>query len=267
MPKPQNTLTHLDIDRFAKVVSGQVLRRTPTTANANDPNNTDPFWQKLRAYYVAYFDGNFYTYFGDNLSKPTASLTITDTEIVQAVTVFIELLMDEAFGVQIWIGPDKKYYPGGSTNKPTSLAVNNITPPSIPAGPAGCNMNVAKANAMRYLEQGFSKAASAETGLAIKSAGSIEIGLGIVGKLNIGDNNLLASLVQGVVSEIVGRLTVQIATPILEAIDFEQQPTLVQTSPTTTQVVNKITNLKALPKAEVNRIMTSPFVSTKPTAM
>jgi hypothetical protein len=268
VPKPANTLTHLDIDRFSKVISSQVLRRTPATANASDPNNTDPFWQKLRAYYIAYYDGKFNTFFGDNLAKPTASLTISDNEILQAATVFVELLMDEALGAQIWIGPDNKtYYPGGNTNKPTSLTVNNITPPSIKAGPEGCGMNVAKANAMRYLELSFSKAASTETALAIKSAGSIEIGLGIVGKLNIGDNNLLSSLVTGIVSEIVGRLTVQIATPILEAIDFEKQPTLAQTSPTTVQVVSKTTNLKALPKAQINRIMTSPFVSAKPTAI
>ena len=45
MPKPANTLTHLDIDRFAKVVSSQVLRRTPATPNGNDSYNLDPFWQ------------------------------------------------------------------------------------------------------------------------------------------------------------------------------------------------------------------------------
>ena len=120
---------------------------------------------------------------------------------------------------------------------------------------------------MRYLAQSFSKAASTETGLTIKSAGSIEIGLGIVGKLNIGDNSLLTSLVQNVVSEIVARLTVQIAAPILEAIDFEQQPIPVQTSLSTVPDAATTTNLKALPKAEVSRIMTSVFVSRKPTAM
>jgi hypothetical protein len=108
MPKPANTLTHLDIDRFAKVVSSQVLRRTPATPNGNDSYNLDPFWQKLRAYYVAYYGGTFHTYFGDSFSAPTVSLTISDTEIVQATTVFIELLMDEVFGSPIWLSSDKR---------------------------------------------------------------------------------------------------------------------------------------------------------------
>jgi hypothetical protein len=267
LPRPNTTLTHLDFERFARVVSNQVLRRTPTTPNSSDPSNVDPFWTKLRAYYVAYYDGNFYTYFGDKLDKPTASLTITDTEIVQAATVFVELLMDEVFQSPIWIGTDKKYYPGGNTNKPTLVTVNNITPIPISLSAYGCGMNAPKANAIRYLSSSFSKAAATETSLTIKSAGSIEIGLGVVGKLNIGDNSTLTSLVQAVVSEIVGRLTVQLAAPILEAIDFEQQPTVVQTSPTTVQVVSNTTQLRGLSKAEISRKMTAPFVSGKLTGM
>lgn len=266
VPKPASTLTHLDIDRFAKVVSNQVLRHTPATTPSG-PNNVDPFWQKLRAYYIAYYGGKFNTYFGETLDKPKVSLTISDTEIVQAATVFIELLMDEIFESPIWIGPDKSYYPGGNANTPTSLKVSNITPPTIPAGPSGCGMNVAKADAMRYLAQAFSKAASTETGLTVKSAGSLEVGLGIVGKLSIGDNSLLTALVQGVVSEIVARLTVQIAAPILEAIDFEKQTALAQASSATVHAGSKTVNLRALPRMQVSRIMTSLFVSGKPMTM
>ena len=266
-PKPATTLSHLDIERFARVIANQVLRRTPTTPNGSDPANVDPFWKKLRAYYLAYYDGNFYTYFGDKLDKPTASLTISDTEIVQAATVFIELLMDEVFGSPVWIGTDKKYYPGGNTNKPTSVTVNKTAPRAISLSAYGCGMNAPKANAIRYLSQSFSKAAATESSLTIKSAGSIEIGLGVVGKLNIGDNSTLTMLVQAMVSEIVGRLTVELATPILEAIDFEQQPTVVQVSDTTVQVVSNKTNLKNFSKAEMNRKMTAPFVSGKLTGM
>jgi hypothetical protein len=260
IPRSSSSLSHLDIERFAHTVSNQVLRRTPTTPNENDPDNTDPFWTKLRAYYVAYYDGKFYTYFGDHFDKPTASLTITDAEIVQSAMVFVELLMDEIFESPVWKGTDGKFYPGGNTNQPTSMTIKGARPLPINLGTWGCGMNVPKANAVRYLATSFSKAASTETSLTIKSAGSIEIGLGIVGKLNIGDNTTLTQLVQGVVSEIVGRLSVQLATPILETLDFEEQSIVAAAGG------NKPPS-KAMKEAAVNRSMTALFITRKPTGM
>jgi hypothetical protein len=251
MSKPTSTLTHLDIHGFTKVVTNNVLRRTPSPPNESNSADENAFWTKLRAYYLAYYGGTFYTYFGAKPAKPTLSLTIDDTEIAEAATVFIEFLMDEVLGSPVWVGPDGTYYPGANKNKPTSLTVNNISPIKIKAGPEGCDMNVVKANAINYLATSFSKAASTETNLAIKSAGGIEIGLGVVGKLNIGDNSTLTTLVQTLVSEVVARLTVQFAAPVLEVIDFEKQ------------LAAKGGTLRGLSKVEVSRVITAPFVSGK----
>ena len=227
-----------------------MLRRTPSTPTDSD-KSADRFWDVTKAYYKTYFDGNFYTYFGDKLSKPTVSLTISDTDIVHSAIVFLELILDEISGdpILLWQGPDGKIYPGGTQNRPSLVSIRNITTiPSIPSGPYGCGMNVHKANAVRYLANTFSKAAATESSLTIKSVGSIEIGLGIVGKVNIGDNSTLTLLIQGIVSEIVSRLTVILAVPVLEAIDYEQQPSLRAISGRT--------------EPAVLRRMISPFVSS-----
>jgi hypothetical protein len=84
-------------------------------------------------------------------------------------------------------------------------------------------MNVTKAKTINYLAGKFSAAASSDIGLTIKSAGGLEIGLGVLGKLSVGDNSTLSGLVQTVVGEFVNRVTVQLAYPILSALDFGGQ--------------------------------------------
>ena len=162
--KPRTSLSTSDFYQFAQVISEHVLRRTPSTPTDSD-EFADRFWDVTKAYYKTYFDGNFYTYFGDKLSKPTVSLTISDTDIVVRI-VFLELILDEISGdpILLWQGPDGKIYPGGTQNRPSLVSIRNITTiPSIPSGPYGCGMNVHKANAVRYLANTFSKAAATET--------------------------------------------------------------------------------------------------------
>ncbi len=267
-PASASALTHTDIEKFVRLVANQALRRTPSTPNPNDPGNIDPFWTRLKAYYIAYYDGTFSDYFGTTYTKPSASLTISDTEIVQAASVFIEALLDEILGSTVWIDSSGIYYPGGKGSKaPTSLTFSGIKPTSISTTWTGCGMNTFKADSMRYLSTSFAQAASTESDLTIKSAGGIEVGLGILGKLNIGDNTTLTQLVRAVVSEIVSRLTVRLATPILEAIDFEQQPASSVASPAASVALlsaslNRTPTAKAQ-KAQITRAMTSLFVSAK----
>jgi hypothetical protein len=94
--------------------------------------------------------------------------------------------------------------------------------------------------------------------LTVKSIGGVEIGLGVLGKLSIGDNSTLTDLVQASVSEIVGRLTVALAAPILEAIDIEQQPVLqakLQATAPTHAAARKTTSLNVI------RAFSTPFLS------
>jgi hypothetical protein len=217
-PKP---ITYADLTQFTRNVAIYALRDTgnPAGGAANDP-----FWSRLRAYYSAYYQGKFIDYFAHSVDAPKASLTIGDAEIASAVGVFVEALLDEVLQPTVWQDLDGKYYPGGVANKagpPTYLSFSNKKPVPIAFAITGCGMNVPKASALGYLAQTFATAASAETSLSIKTAGGIEVGLGVLGKLNVGDNNTLTTVLQSVLPQLIKRLTVAFGAPILEAIDIE----------------------------------------------
>jgi hypothetical protein len=88
--------------------------------------------------------------------------------------------------------------------------------------------DVDKAKMIDSMVTQFGAAASGEVGLVVKSAGAIELGLGVFGKLSVGDNNLLSELAKGMATEVVSRLTVLYASQVLSAIDFQKQPLLAQ---------------------------------------
>lgn len=165
--KPPSNIGAREIYDFGKLVMEHVMRHTPSASPGADPP-TEEFWNNLKAYYEIYFQNHFTTYLGVPLPAPSPSLTIGDTEIVQAAQVFMEFLLDEIFHSTVWATKDSSsktvYYPGATTYKPTYLTVNNITPAPLPAT-TGCGMNVMKAQAINMLVNQFSTAASAEVGL------------------------------------------------------------------------------------------------------
>jgi hypothetical protein len=255
---------------FGKLVMGHVMRHTPSASSPSEDPLVDQFWNNLKAYYAFYFQGKFYTYLGQSLAAPSPSSTISDAEIVQATQVFSEFLFDEIFQSTVWATYDSTgknivaYYPGGTKNKPTYLAVNGSMAGTIlkplPTTTSGCGMNELKAQAIDSLVKQFGTAASAEVGLLVKSAGAIEIGLGVFGKLNVGDNNLVAELAKGFAAEVVSRLTIQLAVPILSAIDFEQQKAMVARVQAPLAALGGPRSAAAL-KAARMRVLISPFVS------
>jgi hypothetical protein len=79
-----------------------------------------------------------------------------------------------------------------------------------------------KAKTVSYVAQQFATAASSDTALAIKSVVGLEIGLGLVGKLSIGDNSTLSNLIKAVASEVVLRMTAQVVySALIQVEDFE----------------------------------------------
>jgi hypothetical protein len=209
-------LTNGDFYRFAHLVIEYVFRQP-----AANSGGTDEFPKLVAQYYQTYFTAGFTTYFGQQLAQPTLALDVNDTEITQAVTVFIELLLDQALTSPIWYDASgKKYYPGANGNAPSILALTNTKP--TPLGTTGCDihMNLAKVQMMSSVAQQFALAASSESVLTFKSVGGVEVGLGVLGKLSIGDNNTLSELAKTVVSEVTGRLTAHAAYYVLKQIDF-----------------------------------------------
>jgi hypothetical protein len=203
--------------------------------------------RNLKLYYAIYFQGKFQTYLGAPLAAPSVigtsttgsgssiviggSSTISDDQIVPAVQVFIEYLFDEILQSTVWVTYSNNkisaYYPGGSGTQPTYLLVNSDLAgqieQTIGPGPTGCGMNVFKLGLMTSVINQSATIASGETGLLVKSAGGIELGLGVLGKLSVGDNNLVAEVAKNVATVVASRLTVLIEAPILDAVDYKQQ--------------------------------------------
>jgi hypothetical protein len=211
IPSPVFQLSHADFHKFANLVSEYAIRQ---------PTGLDPFSQLVITYYQAYYAGSFNSYFGVKFAKPVLSLTVRDNEINQAATVFVEALFDEALKSPVWktSGNDGKaiYYPGGNIELPTVATLPGREPVTLPAG---C-MNLTKAKTVSYVAQQFATAASSDTALAIKSVGGLEIGLGLLGKLSIGDNSTLSNLIKAVASEVVLRITAQVVYSALIQIDI-----------------------------------------------
>jgi hypothetical protein len=115
-------------------------------------------------------------------------------------------------------------------------------------------MTKLKMETLTYLAKTFSTAASGEISITIRSFGGIEVPLGIFGKLNVGDNQILTKLAQMVASEAVTRLTAAIAAPILEAIEILPSQ---QSGGAAVPAVYRSTTQKAL----MIQMYSSPFIS------
>jgi hypothetical protein len=77
-----------------------------------------------------------------------------------------------------------------------------------------------------------------------------------MGKLNVGDNDTVTTLLQSVVSQVVKRLTVALGAPILEAIDIDINYPIARPL-----LANSTRTRLALSNAESIRLYSSPFVS------
>jgi hypothetical protein len=217
---------------FGEFFAHHVLRRTKGEVDAKDAGNK-AFWSGLKRYYEAYYNGDFVTHFGTPLEPPRIGLTISDADLTNALLVFIEYLFDFSFKTPVWsesfANGSKRYYPGGAWFQPTSLTVfpDHERPfiASALESQAGCGITPAKAMAIRFLAAEFSAAASTEAGLIIGSIGGIDTGItagvGLLGKLSIGDNKLFLSITQAAVSEIAARWTVEATYPILARLEFK----------------------------------------------
>jgi hypothetical protein len=249
-----------DIVQFGHTLAETVMRNTGSNPDSTT-EEAQQFWSDVKAYYTAYFKGNFVNYFAAQVTKPTAQLTISDTEITAAAGVFLELLFDELLSPTVWIDSSKNYYPGAGKMSPTYLSVFKQTASPLVTPDGACGMTEAKVNTIAYLANTFSTAASGELSVGVKSFGGIEVGLGIFGKLSIGDNSTLTALLQSVASEAVKRLTVAIAAPILEAIEVVPQPQTAQGGRMLT------TASAATSQARKIQLYSSPFTSATRNAL
>lgn len=211
-----DNLSNRDFEAFTTTV--KILLTSPDFAVGGDSRNSPTPSKSVQAtkgisfknafvrYFADYYEGKFIDRFGTTISKPSLSLTISDTEIGNVVQVMWELILDYTLGTPVWTD-GSKYYPGGSANKPTVLAENLVIAQSLLADNLSdhCGITKLKAEAIQYLANTASDRASAMGGLVTGSFGGFEVGLGFLGKFSFGDNQTIQTVVKTSVGEVAGR--------------------------------------------------------------
>jgi hypothetical protein len=174
-----------------------------------------PLNQTFIAYFEAYYKGQFTDRMGTTLDKPQISSTVPDSEIVAAETVLLEFLIDLIDPTPV-MGSDAQgsvtkstiFYPGNSTSVPTAYSSNPGVYVQIPAGSAtACGITAQNVWVLRDLANGASGQAAAVGGLVANTPGGISIGLGVLGKISIGDNQTLSVMVKTAASRVALRAT------------------------------------------------------------
>ena len=213
---PQN-LNHDQLETFAKKLLHSGLRPTLKKVEAEGEGSTAvaacPYTPEtaLSKYFTEYYSGNFYDRLGKGIAKPDISLTVSDAEIAAALTVLIEYVVDlvdptPVLGTDATPGKGTTYYPGNNSNEPTArvaclASYVQVQPTST------CGWNKVDAPVLGYLASAASDEAGAVSGLVSGSIGGFEFGLGVLGKLSIGDNQMLSTIVKTAASRLALRVT------------------------------------------------------------
>jgi hypothetical protein len=86
-------------------------------------------------------------------------------------------------------------------------------------------MNISKAKTINMLSQMFASGASNAAGTLVGTIGGLGVSLGMFGKLSIGDNKAVTTIIQAAVSQIVRRATVELSYEVLTAIPLKPTST------------------------------------------
>lgn len=206
-----------------------------TKASGLDTSTRPPLNNALLAYLRAYYDGKFYDRFGTAISKPQSlskaaespfplAFSVPDSEIVAAETVLLEFLIDTIDGVPVMgntnePGDKTIYYPGGTANQPTALATKFVS--YVPLPEDGCGITQKNVWLLKMLANSASDQAAAVGGLVANTPGGISLGLGVVGKISIGDNQTLSDMVKAAISEVALRATLTASYYSLRHVQFD----------------------------------------------
>jgi hypothetical protein len=223
-------LKHAELKKFANLLFDLQLKQGPADLT-NASTNLDALGPRSRvlvatrpkidttlvAYLKAYYDGQFYDRMGTAISKPQlpgvnnlTNFSIPDSEIVAAETVLLEFLVDCIDPTPVMGDKDDHptgttYYPGASTNEPTALTTGLAS--YVKLLPDGCGITLKNVWVLKDLANAASDHAAAVGGLVVNTTGGISFGLGILGKISIGDNQTLSDLVKTAASDLALRAT------------------------------------------------------------
>jgi hypothetical protein len=229
---PSGSLSHHELKQFSQKLFNSGLRPTirpdgvynlqPVAAPppgagsgnalASISNST------IAAYFAAYYEGKFVDRLGQTIAKPQitidklpVALTITDAQIAAVETVLIEYIADlidptpvmgaDALGS---INDKSKFYPAGTTARPTAQVVGLAEYRKIPD--KGCGITQANAIILADIANAAGDNAALLGGMVSQSFGGITIGLGVLGKISVGDNQTLGNIIKTGASRIGQRV-------------------------------------------------------------
>lgn len=211
-------------------------------------------------YFVAYYTGEFVDRLGQKIERPKfdvsfpLALVIPNADIAAAVSVIVEFIVDlvdptpvlgnaETAGA---VTKETKFYPGGTNKIPTAFAMGFANYKQIlpkepdeveraatrrPVGRktdeslkyATCGLTQENSKVLSAISNSAADNAALVSGLVAETAGGLEVGLGVLGKISIGDNQTLATIVKTAASRLGGRIGLASAYWTITAVTGQDQ--------------------------------------------
>lgn len=218
-------LGHRTMKTFGTKVYDSAVKPSATALNGASPN-------MLTFYLHTWYKGNFIDRMGNPVHGPQVSMTVTDQEITDAETVFLEFLIDEIDKKTPVMGSDDAahvsqntfFYPGNSNSTPTAYVYNKALYLQImpyAGDPDTCGVTLQNVWVLRDLANGASSQAAGVGGLITGSFGGLNVGIPLINfKLSVGDSSTLSDLVKTAASDIALRATLAAGYSLLEHAKF-----------------------------------------------
>ena len=236
--KGPDKLTHGEMKDFADKLFDLQLKPgaaplTPYSVNTSGLSDSNrqfvsarSFDQTFIKYFEAYYNGKFVDRLGTSLDKPKISSTVPDSEIVAAETVLLEFLIDAidstpVMGDTATVTANTNFYPGKFTSVPTANMYGLAKYVQIPTDHTACGITTTNAWVLSDLANAASGQAAAVGGLVANTPGGISFGLGVLGKISIGDNQTLSVMVKTAASRVALRATLASSYWTLRHVKFD----------------------------------------------
>jgi hypothetical protein len=232
-----DSLTHLQINDFARMLNLRMLRPTINTGAAKGAKDEDQFTQ----YFTDYYSGKFVDRFGQSIassqsmsgatkssarnlgrvqaasdtstSTPAATPIVSDADISASFNFLVEYLLDQMDHTPV-LGDTQSpsqsttYYPAATKKEPTASVVDPKKYAYLSESPS-CGLTRDNAQYLGLLAQAAGDTGATVGGLLLNSfggaSGGVTLGLGALGKFSLGDNQTLSVVGKAVATRLVKR--------------------------------------------------------------
>ena len=225
--KVPDTITRGQLKDFASAIVKAQLR--PSLGGPVKSDASSPHKNAFATYFTNYYEGKFVDRLGQSIKKPQIasttlsipiSITIPDADIASALTVLIEYVADLFDTTPVLIDTPTviaatKFYPGGTTSEPTALVANLARPHQLSSS---CGVTADTAPILADVANAAADEAATVGGLVAQSFGGVGVSLGVFGKISLGDNQTVGTIVKTAASRVALRSSFAAAYWTLERI-------------------------------------------------